>query len=90
MSDSGMGINSETQLNRKYIEFMKLLNIYLNHFPKFEKYALLGHSKNTLSMNHLINLIKEDKNETISLPTYFQQAYENRCKFTRECNNTSI
>jgi len=23
MSDSGMGINSETQLNRKYMEFMK-------------------------------------------------------------------
>jgi len=23
MSDSGMGINSETQLNRKFMEFMK-------------------------------------------------------------------
>ena len=52
--------------------------------------SLLGHSNNTLSIYHLINLIKEDKNEIISLPTYFQQAYENRCKFTRECNNTSI
>jgi len=47
MSDSGMGINSETQLNRKYIEFMKLLNIYLNHFPKFEKYALSNKIRNT-------------------------------------------
>jgi hypothetical protein len=35
-----MGINSEAALNRKFIEFIKLLNIYINHFPKHEKYAL--------------------------------------------------
>ena len=52
--------------------------------------SLLGHSKNTLSMNHLINLIKEDKNETISLPTNLRKAYEDRCKLTRECNNTLV
>jgi len=52
--------------------------------------SLLGHSKNTLSIYHLINLIKEDKNEIISLPTNLRQAYENRCKLTRECNNTLV
>jgi len=40
-SDSeAMGIHSEAGLNRKFVEFAKLLNIYLNHFPKHEKYAL--------------------------------------------------
>ena len=35
-----MGQHSEAELNRKFIETAKLMNIYLNHFPKFEKYAL--------------------------------------------------
>jgi len=35
-----MGTNSEAELNRKFMEFAKLMNIYLNHFPKHEKYAL--------------------------------------------------
>jgi four helix bundle protein len=39
--------NGETVLNRKFIEFMKLLNIYLNHFPKHEKYALTNKIRNT-------------------------------------------
>jgi len=52
--------------------------------------SLLGHSKNTLSIYHLINLIKEDKYEIISLPTNLRQAYNNRCKLTRECNNTLV
>jgi len=33
-------IDGEVGLNRKYIEMVKLLTIYLNHFPKHEKYAL--------------------------------------------------
>jgi len=32
-----MGGNSEAELNRKYMECAKLLNIYLNHFPRHEK-----------------------------------------------------
>lgn len=32
----------EVVLYRKYFEMIKLLNIYLNHFPKHEKYALAG------------------------------------------------
>ena len=35
-----MGLHSEAQLDRKFLEFMKLLNLYLNHFPKAEKYGL--------------------------------------------------
>lgn len=42
-----MGIHSETELNRKFIEFAKLMNIYLNHFPKHEKYALANRIRNT-------------------------------------------
>jgi len=42
-----VGIHSEAKLNRKYMEMIKLLNIYLNHFPKFEKYALANNIRNT-------------------------------------------
>jgi len=42
-----MGVNSEASLNRKFIEFAKLLNIYLNHFPRHEKYALANRIRNT-------------------------------------------
>ena len=42
-----MGVHSETELNRKFIEFAKLLNIYLNHFPKHEKYALANQIRST-------------------------------------------
>lgn len=35
-----MTIHSEASLNVKFIETAKLMNIYLNHFPKHEKYAL--------------------------------------------------
>lgn len=35
-----MGQHSEAELNQKFIETAKLMNIYLNHFPRFEKYAL--------------------------------------------------
>lgn len=42
-----MSIHGEAELNRKFMEFMKLLNIYLNHFPKHEKYALSNRIRNT-------------------------------------------
>jgi len=42
-----MGVHSEAILNRKYMEMIKLLNIYLNHFPKFEKFALSNNIRNT-------------------------------------------
>jgi len=35
-----MGKDSEATLNHKFVETAKLMNVYLNHFPKFEKYAL--------------------------------------------------
>jgi four helix bundle protein len=40
-------MDKEASLNRKYMEFIKLLNIYLNHFPKHEKYALANRIRNT-------------------------------------------
>lgn len=36
----------ETALYRKFIEFAKLMNIYLNHFPRHEKYALANRIRN--------------------------------------------
>ena len=42
-----MGVHSEAILNRKFMEMMKLLNTYLNHFPRHEKYALSNNIRNT-------------------------------------------
>lgn len=35
-----MGLHSEAGLDRKFVEFAKLLNLYLNHFPRHEKFGL--------------------------------------------------
>lgn len=35
-----MKVDAETAFVRKYIDFLKQLNLYLNHFPRHEKYAL--------------------------------------------------
>lgn len=35
-----MSQHSEAELNRKFVETAQLMNTYLNHFPRFEKYAL--------------------------------------------------
>lgn len=35
-----MGLHDEAKLDRKFMEFAKLMNIHLNHFPKHEKYGL--------------------------------------------------
>ena len=37
----------EVNLNRKFLEMIKLLNIYLNHFPRYEKYALSNRIRDT-------------------------------------------
>ena len=42
-----MGNHSEPILNRKFMEFAKLLNIYVNHFPKYERYSLSNRLRNT-------------------------------------------
>lgn len=42
-----MSLNSEAELNRKFIETVKLMNVYLNHFPRFEKYALAQQIRQT-------------------------------------------
>ena len=38
-----MGIHSEAQLDQRFIAFARLLNTYLQHFPKHEKYGLALH-----------------------------------------------
>lgn len=35
-----MALHSEATLDRRFVEFAKLLNLYLNHFPRHEKYGL--------------------------------------------------
>lgn len=35
-----MGLHSEANLDRRFVEMMRQLNAYLNHFPKHEKYGL--------------------------------------------------
>jgi len=35
-----MGVHDEAKLDQKFTEFAKLMNIYMNHFPKHEKYGL--------------------------------------------------
>ena len=35
-----MGLHDEAKLDQKFMEFAKLMNIHLNHFPKHEKYGL--------------------------------------------------
>ena len=35
-----MGLHDEAKLDQKFMEFAKLMNIHLNHFPKSEKYGL--------------------------------------------------
>jgi len=35
-----MGLHSEAGLDKKFVEFARLMNIYLNHFPKHERQGL--------------------------------------------------
>ncbi len=35
-----MGMHDEAKLDRKFTEFARQMNLYLNHFPKHEKYGL--------------------------------------------------
>ncbi|MGA6100932.1 four helix bundle protein [Psychrobacter pocilloporae] len=35
-----MAVDSESNLDKKFIQTMRLLNVYLNHFPSHEKHGL--------------------------------------------------
>lgn len=35
-----MGIHDEAKLDVKFIAFAKQMNLYLNHFPNYEKFGL--------------------------------------------------
>lgn len=41
-----MGTHDEARLDSKFITFAKQLNLYLNHFPKHEKYGLSQQIRN--------------------------------------------
>ena len=41
-----MGKDSEAEMHEKYMEMSDLLDIYLSHFPSFEKYALTNRIRN--------------------------------------------
>lgn len=42
-----MSHNDEARLDTKFVDFMRQLNLYLNHFPKHEKYGLCQQIRNT-------------------------------------------
>lgn len=42
-----MAVDREAALIRKFMEFAKLMNVYLNHFPKHERYALCNRIRNS-------------------------------------------
>ncbi len=42
-----MAVDSEANLDRKFIQTMRLLNIYLNHFPTHERHGLALKIRNT-------------------------------------------
>ena len=62
-----MGIHSEAKLNRKFMEFAKLMNIYLNHFPKHEKFALANRIRSTAY--EVYDLISEGQKRYIKKTT---------------------
>jgi four helix bundle protein len=41
-----MGAHDEAKLDTKFIDFAKQMNLYLNHFPKHEKYGLSQQIRN--------------------------------------------
>jgi four helix bundle protein len=41
-----MAVDREAALVRKFVELAKLLNVYLNHFPRHERYALSTRIRN--------------------------------------------
>lgn len=42
-----MAVDREAALVRKFMDFAKLMNVYLNHFPKHERYALCNRIRNS-------------------------------------------
>ena len=65
-----MGLHSEARLDHKMMLLIKQLNLYLNHFPKHEKYGLCqqigekqtgihrvmsgSRQKNRITTNHVV------------------------------------
>jgi len=66
----------ETMLYRKCIEMIKLLTIYLNHFPKHEKYALCTQIKNSALLVFELIVEGEKKYQKKSSLTNLDIAHE--------------
>lgn len=41
-----MGTHDEAKLDTKFVDFARQMNLYLNHFPKYEKYGLCQQIRN--------------------------------------------
>ena len=84
-----MSIHSPAVLDKKFIEMMKLLNIYLNHFPKHEKYALCNVIRNTAYQ--LYDLIteaqkKHHKKTTLSMIDITHEKLRMQIRLAHELN----
>jgi len=42
-----MGLHDEAKLDAKFIDFARQMNLYLNHFPRHEKYGLSQQIRNS-------------------------------------------
>jgi four helix bundle protein len=42
-----MGTHSEASLDTKFVDFARQMNLYLNHFPKHERYGLSQQIRNS-------------------------------------------
>jgi hypothetical protein len=62
--------NDDSILYRKYIEMVKLLNIYLQYFPRYEKYAICNRIRNT--MYEVFDLITETRKKYYKKTTITQ------------------
>jgi len=79
---------SEPALNRKFIETVKLLNVYVNHFPAHEKYALSNQIRKTAY--ELYDLITEGqkryfKKTTLLITKIWRITYEPENSNNRYC-----
>jgi hypothetical protein len=82
-----MSIHSAAILDKKYIDMLKLLNIYLNHFPRHEKYAICSQIRNTAY--DLYNLITEAqkryyKKTTLTQMDIYHEQLRMQIRFVRK------
>ena len=64
----GKNNNPEASIVHKCRELVQLLNIYLNHFPRHEKYGLsiMGHASRTGSLMHMLSRLRYEKSHLLN------------------------